>query len=316
MSEAQHRNDNNNTQAAPRLQCQDLDRQYLGLLRNIRDNGTLTPTRTQFKARTIPGALITHNMEQGFPLLNCRPVPYKSVRVELEGFLKGIQSKKWYQDRGCKIWNEWCNPEKVNYGHDPDTKMRMELEDDLGRIYGVQWRDFGAAGFNTIDQLKSVVDTLRRDPLSRRNICSAWNPLDLPRMALPPCHVLWRVSVDGNSRLNLSWYQRSVDVPRGLPFNIASYATLLLILVETLDCAYTPGALTGFLDDVHYYENQEPAVLQLLEREQEAGTIPLPRVRVKRDGVTAFDWSHEDFELEPESYRPIRPGVDFGDIAV
>jgi len=177
-------------------------------------------------------------------------------RLELEFFIKGLTSKRWLQDRGCWIWNEWANTKKVPYGNDPETKEQMFLEDDLGAIYGKQWRNFGG-----VDQLERVVITLKTNPNDRRMIVSAWNPPELSFMALPPCHVMYQIIVI-NDTINLNWYQRSVDTMLGLPYNIASYGLLLELLAK--ESGLIPARLCGMLGDVHIYENHiENAKIQL-----------------------------------------------------
>ena len=199
--------------------------------------------------------------------------------VELEGFINGITDKRWYQERGCHIWDEWANPKMVPYGHDEESKRLMKEETDLGRIYGAQWRDFGG-----VDQLQKMIDLLKNDPNSRRIIVSAWNPPELDQMALQPCHWGYQALVMGD-RLHLSWNQRSVDTMLGLPFNIASYATLLHLL--SLETSIEAGTLTGFLGDVHIYENHLDGAREQVEREP----LELPRIRTK-DFTSLFEWDH------------------------
>ena len=237
--------------------------------------------------------MITHDMSSGFPLLTIKRTPFKTMAVELEGFIKGITSKKWFQERGCKIWNEWCNPLKVSYSNHPEDQKRMKEEDDLGLIYGAQWRDFHdphCSGSIHVDQLFQIVQKLKTNPQDRRMICSAWNPASLDRMALPPCHALFQVSVI-NNKLNLCWFQRSVDAPLGLGVNIASYGLLLHLLARIY--GFKEGALTGFLSNVHFYENQMDGVDAILERHS---TYSLPQVETEKlDSI--FDWSHYKTKL-------------------
>jgi len=188
---------------------------------------------------------------------------------------------------------------KVPYGTDAETQAKMLAEDDLGRIYGVQWRDFGGrdetddAGnlvhIPGIDQLKKLVDKLKSDPYDRRMIVSAWNPLDFHQMALPPCHDFWQVLSDG-VHLDLQWHQRSVDSCLGAPFNIASYGFLLELLAK--EANLKPGILTGFLADCHYYENQSEGLKELLDRTPG----PLPKIEIP-DFTSIFDWTHEQRKL-------------------
>jgi thymidylate synthase len=189
-----------------------LDDKYLDLLERILHEGEHKANRTGVDTIALAGAMIEHDMAEGFPILTTKRVPFKSMATELEFFIKGLTSKKWLQDRGCTIWDEWCNPTKVPYGKDEQTKAQMLLEDDLGPVYGKQWRDFNESG---VDQLANIIHKLETDPSDRRMICSAWNPLQIHQQALPPCHVMWQVTVI-NGKLNLAWYQRSVDSFLGL----------------------------------------------------------------------------------------------------
>jgi thymidylate synthase len=266
-----------------------LDQKYRLLLEKIATNGEWEQNRTGVRAKTFSSEMIRHDMSEGFPLLTIKKVPFKSMAVELEGFIKGITSKKWFQERNCKIWDEWCNPLKVQYSTHPIDQKRMKEEDDLGLIYGSQWRDFHdphCSGAIHVDQLSQIVQKIKTNPQDRRMICSAWNPASLDRMALPPCHVMWQVSVV-NNKLNLCWFQRSVDVPLGLPFNIASYGLLLHLLARIY--GFKEGILTGFLSNVHFYENQMDGVDEILERES---PYSLPRV-ITEEMHSIFDWSHD-----------------------
>lgn len=288
-------------------------RQYLDMLNNVLENGVpKQPVRFNSDGVPIPvsngtigtfAEIFRHDMSKGFPLLTTKKMAWKPIRVELEGFIKGITDKKWYQDRGCRIWDEWHNP-KSN-----DTN-------DLGPIYGYQWRKFCehfgdwsiwevgepnaggeyqmATNRNGIssgaDQLKLIVNNLRTNPYDRRMVCSAWNPNQIDMMALPPCHFSWNVVVYGN-KLNLIWHQRSCDLFLGVPFNIASYALLLLLLAK--EGGLEPGELVGTLNDCHLYENQiEQAKLQLTR-------VPsvLPAVSLNPD-KNIFDWTYEDVIIE------------------
>ena len=235
------------------------EQQYLDLVRKILTEGKKKQDRTGTGTLSIPHAMVSFDLERGFPLLTTKRMAFKSIKIELEGFIKGIKSKKWYQERGCSIWDEWCNPQKVPYATDAETKKKMLEEDDLGEIYGVQWRDFNNQGY---DQLKRIVDTLKTNPYDRRMVCSAWNPLALDKQALPPCHYNWVVSVD--DRLHLSFSMRSVDVGLGLPFNIASYSLLAHLL--SLECGIPAGTVTGFLNNVHIYNDHIEGLTVQLNR--------------------------------------------------
>lgn len=523
-----------------------LDTQYINLLHDIKNYGEWEENRTGIRAKTIPSAMIQHDMAKGFPMLTIKRVPFKTMAVELEGFIHGVTSKKWYQDRGCKIWNEWCNPEKVPYGNDEATKKKMLEEDDLGPIYGWIWRHwpntesnlvkpqetrdstpkgefypteqqlngnisfndeiadflpheklngeilgkisrgknsiwafrfretgsiisasrcnlrsgqakdpyekalFGVAcigrakpdeklytlwrnmivrcyndkspvykwygekgiyvspdwlcfenfqntisqvggyylwqqnpnkysfdkdyynsksydfrtcvflktedntqlngascqtddgifvsykecakyynidgrrlsehvankrvievlkfkNFKTlkekfvkiqeVDQLSKIVHFLKKDPTNRRMLCTTWCPSLEHMQAIPPCHFLWGVSVIGG-KLNLFWTQRSVDVPLGLPFNIASYGLLLHLLAK--EAGLKEGTLTGFLNNVHFYENQLDGVNEILSRETD---FDLPQI-VTMDINSIFEWNHQGSKLENYQFLP------------
>jgi len=281
------------------------NKKYQEILQNILTNGFLEKNRTGISAYTIPSTYITHDMSDGFPLLTIRKMPYKSIRIELEGFIKGVSSKNWYKERGCKFWDEWANPKKVPYSNDPITKQKMLEEDDLGIIYGNNWRDFHdpscfMAGKH-IDQLKSIVDTLKTNITDRRMLCLSWNPLALEYAALPACHALWRVMVI-NNKLHLSWYQRSVDFILGFSSNMASYATLLELL--SLETNIPVGTISGYLDCVHVYENHLEGARELLSRSV-AGNLPT----IKTDNFKSiYDWQHSDTILL--DYQPL-PSVKF-----
>lgn len=281
-----------------------LDTQYKNILSEIDTVGEWEDNRTGIRAKTIPSTMIHHNMSDGFPLLTIKRVPFRVMAVELEGFIKGITSKKWFQDRDCHIWDQWCNPQKVPYGNDDETKQKMLEENDLGLIYGSMWRDFhvpnavenyGAEGgfyrSRGIDQFKNIISTLQKNPQDRRMICSAWNPLALNFQALPPCHVLFQVSVI-NNKLNLMWTQRSVDALLGLPFNIASYGLLLHLFAKFY--GFEEGTLTGFLNNVHIYENQLDGLNEIMSREP---NFDLPAVSTDTRYGNLLTWEYRDTTL-------------------
>lgn len=242
---------------------------YLNIVKKILQDGQWTDNRTGIRTIAIAGVMFEHDMQKGFPLLTTKKMPFKVIATELEFFIKGITDKQWLQERNNHIWDEWAHPKKAPYGHDEASKKAMMEERDLGPIYGFQWRHFNAEykDFDSdytdqgIDQLKNLVDKLKSNPHDRRMIVSAWNPLQLNEMGLPPCHYSFQVTVIKN-KLNLMWNQRSVDVMLGLPFNIASYGLLLHLLAK--ESGYEEGRLVGFLGDTHIYENHiEGAKLQL-----------------------------------------------------
>ena len=285
---------------------------YLQIVQKILDHGFRKQNRTGTDALTIAGAMFEHDMSEGFPLLTTKKVPFRLVSSELEFFIRGITDKQWLQEQNNHIWDEWCSPDAVPYSNDEQTKAKMMSERELGPIYGWQWRNFGAeyAAYNTphegqsFDQLRQVVNTLKTDPDNRRMIVSAWNPLDLSRMALPPCHYAFQVTVI-NGKLNLLWNQRSVDVALGLPFNIASYGCLLHLLAK--EAGLGEGRLIGFLGDVHIYVNHVDAIRQQITR----GSKALPRIKTE-NFTSIFDWHYNDTTIE--GYDP-HPAIKF-DIAV
>ncbi|HLD31488.1 MAG TPA: thymidylate synthase [Patescibacteria group bacterium] len=286
--------------------------QYLDLVNQVLTEGELKTTRQGTDAYTIAGAMFKHDLQNGYPLLTTKKMPFKIIAAELEFFLKGITDKQWLLDRNCHIWDEWCNPKKVPYAHDELTKQKMLQERDLGAIYGFQWRHFNAPyeNYNTdyshagLDQLKTVIETLKTNPHDRRMLVMAWNPLMSDQMAIPPCHYCWQVTViDG--RLNLLWNQRSVDLMLGLPFNIASYALLLHLLAK--EAGLKEGKLIGFLADVHLFTNHQEGAKEQLTRNPRQ--YPLPRLETS-NFTSIFDWQYTDsqvvgYESHPRISFPI-----------
>lgn len=275
-------------------------KQYLEILQKIVNEGVWKQNRTGIKTKSITGAMFEHDMKLGFPALTTKKLAFKTMAVELEGFIKGIYSKKWFQERGCHIWDSWCNPMKVPYGNDELSKSKMKEEDDLGRIYGVQWREWwklvGHEEYEKIDQFKMMIEKLKSNPLDRRNIVTAWNPLELDQMALVPCHYSFQVLSDGTN-VDLLWNQRSNDFPLGNPFNIASYGLLLELIGK--ETGLIPNKLIGFLADVHIYENQYETVLEQLKREP----LPLPKLEIK-NFTNIFHWTHEQVSLIDYNHHP------------
>jgi thymidylate synthase len=270
----------------------------------VLDEGAVKSNRTGADAITIPGAMFEHDMSGGYPLLTTKAMPLRLVASELEFFVRGITDKEWLRHRNNHIWDEWCSPDRVPYGRNAETQRRMMQERELGPIYGWQWRHFGAqytahdrppAGTG-IDQLQRVVEQLKRDPSDRRMLVTAWNPVDLPRMALPPCHYSFQVTVIGD-RLNLLWTQRSVDVALGLPFNIASYALLLHLLAK--EAGLQEGRLVGFLADTHIYVGHATGLREQLTREPK----PLPTIQTS-NFTSLFDWRHQDTVLHNYQHHP------------
>ena len=324
---------------------------YKEIVLNILEHGKeKTPVRDLEGGRKLTDTISTfceifrHDMSEGFPLTTLRQVPWKGIRVELEGFIKGITSKSWYQKRGCGFWDEWCNPIALrqfqlswlsdnanmyeSYKECVQALERMEPEfkkkmNDLGPIYGYQWRNFnkrcetqlstiipspddaGETEENSFDQLRRIVTTLKRNPSDRRMLCSAWNPNQMGHMALPPCHVSWYVCMlDG--RLNLHWFQRSCDVALGLPANIASYGLLLELLAR--EARMPAGELVGTLADCHIYKNQIEPLREVVSREEKK----LPKL-VLEDGVDIFTWTWDKAKVV--GYDP-HPAIKMGEVEV
>jgi len=253
---------------------------YLDLLRELLDWGLRKPDRTGTGTLSLFGHQMRFDLAQGFPALTTKKLHLRSIVHELLWFLAGDTNIRYLRQNKVRIWDEWADE-----------------EGELGPIYGYQWRSWPAPDGGKIDQLARLVEELRRDPDSRRHIVSAWNVADLDRMALPPCHTLFQFWV-GDGRLSCQLYQRSGDVFLGVPFNIASYALLTLMVART--CELEPGELVLTLGDAHLYLNHlEQARLQL-DREPR----PLPRMRLNPEVRSLFDFRFEDFELEDYDPHP------------
>lgn len=267
---------------------------YLNIAEQVLKYGVYKPNRTGIGAFTMAHNMIQHDMSLGFPLLTTKKMGIKIIAAELEGFLKGITDKKWYQERKCNIWNEWCNPVKIPAGLSDAERKEFQLNEmDLGKIYGYQWRNFNSQDF---DQVKNVIDILKTDPNNRRMLVSAWNPAQLNEMALPPCHVLWHVTVIGD-KLNLCWFQRSNDFSLGNPYNLASYALLLHLLCK--ETGFKEGIVTGFLSDIHIYENHVEQMKEQITR------TPYAIPKIKTDNFTSiFDWKYTDSEIVDYTSHP------------
>ncbi|MFH1590137.1 MAG: thymidylate synthase [archaeon] len=277
---------------------------YLDILRNIKDKGTLKENRTGIDTIALAGAMFEHDMKEGFPLITTKSVPLRLVASEIEFFIKGMTDKKWLQDNNNHIWDGWCNPEIVPYGHDEETKKKMAKERDLGPVYGFQWRHFGAKyeGYDKdytgigVDQLENVVNTLKTNPDDRRMLVNAWNPVDKGKMALPPCHYGFQVTVI-DKKLNLLWNQRSVDSVLGLPFNIAGYGLMLHLLAK--ESGFEEGKLIGFLGDVHIYVNHLKGLEEQLKREP----YKLPTIETE-DFKSIFDWEYKQTTVKDYKHHP------------
>ena len=254
-------------------------RQYLDLLRHIRDNGTDKSDRTGTGTRSVFGYQMRFNLEEGFPLLTTKKLHLKSIIYELLWFLKGDTNARYLQEHGVKSWNEWADP-----------------DGNLGHIYGYQWRSWPGYDGEFIDQIAEAVETIKHNPDSRRIIVSAWNVADLKRMNLPPCHAFFQFYV-ADGRLSLQLYQRSADTFLGVPFNIASYALLTMMMAQV--CGLRPGDFIHTLGDAHIYNNHFEQVEEQLSRTPR----PLPVMKINPDVKSIFDFKYEDFTLE--GYDPL-----------
>ncbi len=255
-------------------------KQYLDLLRHILDDGVEKSDRTGTGTISTFGYQMRFNLEDGFPLVTTKKLHLKSIIHELLWFLRGDTNVRYLQENGVRIWNEWADE-----------------NGNLGPVYGAQWRSWPAADGSTIDQIAAAVDDIRHNPDSRRIIVSAWNVADLPRMALAPCHLLFQFYV-ADGRLSLQLYQRSADTFLGVPFNIASYALLLLMTAQVT--GLRPGEFIHTLGDAHIYKNHiEQARLQLTREPR-----PLPRMILNPDVRELGDFTYDDFTLEGYDPHP------------
>ncbi len=253
-------------------------KQYLDLLQRILDEGVEKADRTGTGTISVFGHQMRFRMQDGFPLLTTKKLHLKSIIYELLWFLKGDTNVKYLQEHGVRIWNEWADE-----------------NGDLGHIYGYQWRSWPDYKGGFIDQIQEAVDTIKNNPDSRRIIVSAWNVGDLGNMNLPPCHAFFQFYV-ANGRLSLQLYQRSADSFLGVPFNIASYALLLMMMAQVT--GLEPGDFIHTLGDTHIYNNHlEQVKLQLTRTPR-----PLPRMRLNPEVKSIFDFQYEDFVLE--DYNP------------
>jgi len=303
-----------------------IDEQYLDLLRTILQYGKEKKDRTGTGTKSIFGYTIRHDMTQGFPLLTTKKMAVKTMMTELKWFLKGDTNIKYLVDNGCNIWNgdAYKNFLKNSVPHDRQETMKEFIEQiktddefarkwgELGPIYGKQWRswtEYYTEKFNggnpiiverTADQIENLINGLKSNPNSRRHMVNAWNVGELDGMTLPPCHYGFQCYV-ADGKLSLMWNQRSVDTFLGLPFNIASYGALLLILCE--ETGYEPGDLIGNLGDVHLYKNHIEQSITLVERD----TLPLPKLNITNSDILngEFDYELIDYNPHPTIKAPL-----------
>ncbi len=255
-------------------------KQYLDLLRHVRENGVRKEDRTGTGTLSVFGYQMRFALDQGFPVVTTKKLHLRSIIHELLWFLKGETNIRYLNDNGVTIWDEWADE-----------------TGELGPIYGYQWRSWPTADGRHIDQISAIVEQIKSNPDSRRHIVSAWNVGEIENMALPPCHTLFQFYVAGG-RLSCQLYQRSGDIFLGVPFNIASYALLTLMIAQVTNLQ--PGEFIHTLGDAHLYLNHlDQADLQLSRK-----PFPLPRMRLNPDRRSIFDFVFEDFELENYQCHP------------
>lgn len=263
---------------------------YLDYLQYVLDNGVMTANRTGINTLACSGYMLKHDMKDGFPLLTTKKMGIKNIASELEMFIKGIHDKRWLQMRNNHIWDEWCNPQKVPYGNDEETKAKMLAEPDLGPIYGSQWVCFNGDAEKG-NQLKTVIETIKKDPTCRRLVVSAWNPLQMDQMALPPCHFGFELlCYPEQGTMDILWFQRSCDSFLGVPYDLASYALLLTLICK--ETGYTPGCVFGMLGSCHIYENHLDVVKEQLSRP----THKLPTIEIE-SWSDIWNWQYTDVKL-------------------
>lgn len=259
--------------------------QYLDLCRRVLNEGTFKEDRTGTGTMSVFGHQMRFNMADGFPVLTTKKLHLKSIIYELLWFLQGDTNVKYLQEHGVRIWNEWADE-----------------NGDLGPVYGHQWRSWPDYDGGTIDQIQMILDQIKNNPDSRRMIVSAWNVAEVNKMALPPCHSLFQFYV-ADGKLSLQLYQRSADIFLGVPFNIASYSLLLLMVAQV--CGLQPGEFIHTLGDAHIYKNHLEQVNLQLTREPR----PLPKMHLNPNVKDLFSFQFEDFTLTDYDPHPHIAGV-------
>jgi thymidylate synthase len=254
------------------------EQQYLDLLSHVLAKGAKKTDRTGTGTLSVFGRQLRFGLAESFPLLTTKKLHLKSIILELLWFLRGDTNVKWLQERGVSIWDEWADE-----------------NGELGPVYGYQWRHWRKPGGGEVDQIMNVIESIRKKPDSRRHLVSAWNPADVERMALPPCHALFQFYV-ANGRLSCQMYQRSADLFLGVPFNIASYALLTLMVARVTGLQADEFVLT--LGDAHLYLNHREQAREQLSRRPR----PFPRIRLNPEVRDLFAFRYEDFSLE--AYEP------------
>ena len=257
-----------------------LMKQYLQLLSYVLENGITREDRTGTGTKSVFGYQARYNLKEGFPLLTTKKCHLRSIIIELLWFLKGDTNIKYLHDNKVSIWDEWADE-----------------NGNLGPVYGKQWRRWEAPDGRIIDQISNVIEQIKKNPNSRRLIVCAWNPADVDKMALPPCHTLFQFYVV-NNKLSCQLYQRSADIFLGVPFNIASYSLLTMMIAQV--CGLEVGEFIHTMGDAHLYLNHiEQAKLQLSRT-----PFPLPTMKINKDVKNIFDFKYEDFELQNYQCHP------------
>ncbi len=261
-------------------------KQYLDLLRHVKEHGSDRGDRTGTGTRSVFGYQMRFDLADGFPLLTTKKLHIKSIIYELLWFLRGETNVRWLQERGVKIWDEWADE-----------------NGDLGPVYGSQWRSWPTPDGKKIDQIKILIEGIKNNPNSRRHIVSAWNPAEVKNMALPPCHCLFQFYVS-DGRLSCQLYQRSADIFLGVPFNISSYALLTHMVAQI--CDLEVGDFIHTLGDAHLYKNHfEQADLQLTRKPK-----PLPKLEILNQRMSISDFEFEDFSIVGyEAYPGIKAKI-------
>lgn len=255
-------------------------KQYLDLLKYVHENGVEKHDRTGTGTISVFGYQMHFDLQEGFPLLTTKKLHLRSIIYELLWFLNGDTNTKYLKDNKVSIWDEWADE-----------------KGDLGHIYGYQWRSWPAPDGSSIDQISHVINSIRENPDSRRHIVSAWNVGDLGNMALPPCHILFQLYV-ANGKLSCQLYQRSCDIFLGVPFNIASYALLTMMVAQV--AGLKPGEFVHTLGDAHIYLNHIEQTKLQITREP----YPLPEMKINNDVKNIFNFRFEDFQLENYQSHP------------
>ena len=260
-------------------------KQYLDLMRHVRDTGVRREDRTGVGTIGVFGYQMRFDLEDGFPAVTTKKLHFRSIIHELLWFLQGSTNIRYLKENRVRIWDEWADE-----------------DGELGPVYGYQWRSWPTPDGGHVDQIGRLLQQLQENPFSRRHIISAWNVADVEQMALPPCHTMFQFYVaddeDGVRRLSCQLYQRSADIFLGVPFNIASYALLTMMIAQV--SGYRPGEFVHTFGDAHLYLNH----LEQVEIQLARDPLPLPRMRLNPDVTSLFDFRYDDFTLEDYDYHP------------